>query len=57
MSKKLEETSQYNKQLKVNYGHKFIAKIVKEDQGTDRIKKLEQVETQLLDRLKHTHSQ
>ena len=57
MKKKLEVKSEFNKKLKIDYGHKFISKVVKETEGNEKIKQLEQVEHQLLEWLKHTHSQ
>jgi hypothetical protein len=41
MKKKLEEVSTYNKQLKVNYGQKYMTKVMKEEEEVGRIKKLE----------------
>jgi hypothetical protein len=42
--------------VKKHYGSKLVEKTLKLDDNVDKIKKLEQLESLLLDRLKQTHS-
>ena len=56
LSRKIKQLEDHHQTLKRGYGDKLIDKHFKHDDNVDKIKKLEQLESMLLDKLKQTHS-
>ena len=55
LSKKIKHLEDHHHTLTSNYGQKIAEKHINTEEANDRIKRLEQIENALLDRLKNTH--
>lgn len=56
LTKKIKHLEDHHLTLASHYGQKIAEKHVNTEEANDSIKRLEQIENALLDRLKNTHS-
>lgn len=55
LTKKIQSIEDHHQTLKNKYTSKVVEKHMKQDENLDKIRKLEEMESQLIERLKHTH--
>ncbi len=56
LTKKIKHLEDHHSSLTQNYGQKIADKQISAEEASERIRKLEDVESALIDRLKHTHN-